>query len=69
MKKRKGTARLITIDGYQVLKENNYSLEQVWLPHGSACFRGTRMILLNGTCRSVMPSYAALFLSSVAFCF
>lgn len=45
MKKRKGTARLITIDGYQVLKENNYSLEQVWLPHGSACFRGTRMML------------------------
>ena len=33
MKKRKGTARLITIDGYQVLKENNYSLEQVCLPH------------------------------------
>ncbi|BDA46823.1 probable global transcription activator SNF2L1 [Coccomyxa sp. Obi] len=28
MKKRKGNARLITIDGHAVLKENNYSLEQ-----------------------------------------
>ena len=28
-KKRKGNARLMTIDGYAVLKENNYSLEQV----------------------------------------
>ncbi len=32
MSKRNGNARLITIDGYQVLKENNYSLEQVCLP-------------------------------------
>lgn len=29
MKKRKGNARLMTIDGHAVLKENNYSLEQV----------------------------------------
>lgn len=29
LKKRNRTARLINIDGYQVLKENNYSIEQV----------------------------------------
>ncbi len=29
LKKRKGNARLMTIDGHAVLKENNYSLEQV----------------------------------------
>jgi len=29
LKKRNRTARLITINGYQVLKENNYSIEQV----------------------------------------
>lgn len=29
MKKRKGNTRLMTINGHAVLKENNYSLQQV----------------------------------------